>query len=177
MRRNLRLFALLIALYYFVSAGFSWYEDWQADKHRLDPQIEEIFAQERNFSSLFEKALPGAQSSPLADGSGIEYAAPSPRSGTVRTVNTGAGALEKAVFSANFSGGLDDQGVQRLKAFFQACENTTDERTLKKLSEVLGLDKKSVAELHDGMTATTRKMAYALKVDGGNITVTATRTY
>ena len=38
-RRNLRIIALCVACYYFISAGFTWYNDHQAEKTRRLPKV------------------------------------------------------------------------------------------------------------------------------------------
>lgn len=43
MRKNLRLLALCAAVYYFISAGFSWYEDLQDEKIRIIPEFRSGF--------------------------------------------------------------------------------------------------------------------------------------
>lgn len=43
MRKNFRILALCVAVYYFISAGFSFYEESQDKKIRIDSEISSVF--------------------------------------------------------------------------------------------------------------------------------------
>ena len=43
MRKNFRILALCVAVYYFISAGFSYYEESQDKKIRIDSEISTVF--------------------------------------------------------------------------------------------------------------------------------------
>ncbi len=43
MRKNFRILALCVAVYYFISAGFSYYEESQDKKIRIDSEISSVF--------------------------------------------------------------------------------------------------------------------------------------
>ena len=176
MRKNLRLLALAAACYYFISAGFSFYEDSQAEKVRVVKEIDNAFASEKDFTSVFATALNEGpiEAKSLADGSGFYLTA---KDGTsdISSLNED-GKLSAVVFEAPFDGGLNQDEMLRLRAFLKACENSTVEETIDKIIEVLKLNKSNVSELVDGMGAGSKYVQYTLTVvDGKKVQVKAVR--
>jgi hypothetical protein len=162
-RRNLRIIALCVAGYYFISAGFTWYNDHQAEKFRLLPQVENVFASEADFGRALDAASKdGADGAEGADSGRI-------------SLDASGGAVSKAVFEASFQNGLSDDEKDRARAFLMACENSSDGKTISKLMDVLCMNETDPARLKSGLEAATRRVSYRLTAAGDRFKVEASR--
>ncbi len=162
-RRNLRIIALCVAGYYFISAGFTWYSDHQAEKLRLLPQVENVFASDEDFSKALHAASNGS-SDLNADMD----------AGRI-TLEENAGAVSKAVFQARFESGLNVIEKTRARAFLMACENTTDEKTITKLMDILCMNETDPSKIKSGLEAATRRVSYKLTAAGSTFRIEAAR--
>ncbi|MGN0909107.1 MAG: hypothetical protein ACI4NA_05755 [Succinivibrio sp.] len=162
-RRNLRIIALCVAGYYFISAGFTWYSDHQAEKLRLVPQVENVFASEGDFSKVLDAASNG--SADLA--AGVD-------AGRI-SLEMKNGEVNKAVFQAKFEDGLNVVEKTRARAFLMACENTTDDKTIGKLMDILCMNETDPAKLKSGLQAASRRVSYKLTAAGSSFKVEASR--
>lgn len=162
-RRNLRIIALCIACYYFISAGFTWYNDHQAEKTRLLPQVENVFASESDFGKALEAASNGsADLNADVDAGRI-------------SLEQGGQGVAKAVFQAKFENGLNVIEKTRARAFLKACENTSDEKTIDKLMEILCMNETDSSKLKSGLEVATRRVSYKLTAAGSSFRVEASR--
>ena len=160
-RRNLRIIALCVACYYFISAGFTWYSDHEAEKYRLLPQVENVFASEGDFNKALEAASKDGADPKADDDQGRIL------------LEQKDGAVGKAVFQAKFEQGLSAAGKARAHAYLMACENTTDEKTIAKLMEILCMNETDPAKLKSGLQATSRRVSYKLTAAGSSYKVEA----
>ncbi len=176
MRKNLRLLALAAACYYFISAGFSFYEDSQAEKVRVVKEIDNAFSSEKDFTTVFATALNDGpvEAKSLPDGSGF-YLTAKDGSSDISSLNED-GKLAAVIFEAPFDEGLSKDEMLRLRAFLKACENSSVEETIDKIIEVLKLDKTRVSDLVDGMGAGSKYVQYTMTViDGKKVQIKAVR--
>ncbi len=176
MRKNLRLLALAAACYYFISAGFSFYEDSQAQKVRVVKEIDNAFSSEKDFTTVFATALNEGpvEAKSLSDGSGF-YLTAKDGSTDISSLNED-GKLAAVIFEAPFDSGLSKDEMQRLRAFLKACENTSVEETIDKIIEVLKLDKTQISDLIDGMGAGSKYVQYTLTIiDAKKVQIKAVR--
>lgn len=173
MRKNLRLLALAAAIYYFISAGFSFYEDHEAAKTRLLPEVSQVFSSEESYLEVLRAVVPGAnltlESAPhdesviLRDGQNTGIVTSMAPDGSVAVS-----------FEAPFpEGGLVASDMDRLKSYLTACENTTKTETIDEIVRVLHLDRTSFDELVDGMGAGSKFVRYTLSAKDGRILIKA----
>lgn len=173
MRKNLRLLALAAAIYYFISAGFSFYEDHEAQKTRLLPDVSAVFASEESYLEVLKAVVPDAnltlQTAPndesviLRDGQSTGITASMAPDGSVAIC-----------FEAPFpEGGLSSSDMDRLKSYLTACENTTKTETIDEIVRVLHLDRTSFAEVVDGMGAGSKYVRYTLAAQDHKISIKA----
>lgn len=173
LRKNLRLLALAAACYYFISAGFSFYEDHQAQKIRVVKEIDNVFASQQDFSLVLNNAF--KESPLLCENTKDGFTIFSSQTGGKISALLEDGEISALNFEALFDQGLNFADSKLLRAFFKACENTTDEKTVSKIIEVLKLDEKDPAKLIDGMGAGSKYVRYTLTVKDGMIDVQAVR--
>lgn len=173
LRKNLRLLALAAACYYFISAGFSFYEDHQAQKIRVVKEIDNVFASQQDFSLVLNNAF--KESPLLCENTKDGFTLSSSQTGGKISALLEDGEISALNFEALFDQGLNFADSKLLRAFFKACENTTDEKTVSKIIEVLKLDEKDPAKLIDGMGAGSKYVRYTLTVKDGMIDVQAVR--
>ena len=173
LRKNLRLLALAAACYYFISAGFSFYEDHQAQKTRVVKEIDNVFASRQDFSQVLNNAFNESQL--LSENTKDGFILSSSQTGGKISALLEDGEISALNFEASFDQGLNFADTKLLRAFFKACENTTDEKTVSKIIEVLKLDEKDPAKLIDGMGAGSKYVRYTLTVKDGMIDVQAVR--
>ncbi|MCI6797276.1 MAG: hypothetical protein MR571_05385, partial [Succinatimonas sp.] len=169
LRKNLRLLALAAACYYFISAGFSFYEDHQAQKIRVVKEIDNVFASQQDFSLVLNNAF--KESPLLCENTKDGFTLSSSQTGGKISALLEDGEISALNFEALFDQGLNFADSKLLRAFFKACENTTDEKTVSKIIEVLKLDEKDPAKLIDGMGAGSKYLRYTLTVKDGMIDV------
>ena len=62
-RRNLRLIALVLAGYYFISAGYSWYQERQLEQQALLAESENPLSEPQRFRDTFNGLINGADTS------------------------------------------------------------------------------------------------------------------
>ena len=162
-RRNLRIIALCVACYYFISAGFTWYNDYQAEKTRLLPQVENVFVSDGDFTKALNAATKGSfDLSSDADAGKIVF----------EHENVG---ISKAVFEAKFSNGLSDTQKERARSYLMACENTFDEKTIKKLMDILCLNETDPQKIKSGLQAKSRHVGYLLNFKDETLSIEAVR--
>ena len=162
-RRNLRIIAICVACYYFISAGFTWYNDYQAEKTRLLPEIENVFVSESDFTKALNAAAKGSfEISSDADSGKL-------------SLEREDGAIAKAVFEAKFSKGLSGTQKERARAFLMACENTYDEKTINKLIDILCLNETDPQKIKSGLQAKSRHVGYLLNFKDDTLSIEAVR--
>lgn len=169
LRKNLRLLALAAALYYFFSAGYSYYEDSQAEKTRIVTEISDTFASKDDFLHVFSASnkLQDLQTEDCkVNGlSGFAFNDLDPNTSFKAEYEYGNdGRLGAVNFEVTFKEGIDFQDLQSFKNFVATCENTSSNETIEGVIKALKLDVKNKAELIDGVGAKTKYVYYTLKI-------------
>ena len=173
LRKNLRLLALAAACYYFISAGFSFYEDHQAQKIRVVKEIDDVFASQKDFSQVLSAAFKDGTVLNEQTKDGFTLSSSATEGKIFAFLEDGQ--ISALNFEANFAHGLSHNDTELLRAFFKACENTTNENTVSKIIEVLKLDEKDPAKLIDGMGAGSKYVRYTLTKKDDMVNVQAVR--
>lgn len=127
-RKNFRIIALLVACYYFISAGFSWYEEWQREKAAEEAGIPELvftgpaFRESfNNALATFDTALPTANANDNVEGF-VSVLSPSIElRGTASYDGTN---LESVQIQSRFPDGLEPEAYTAIQSFVHACEGT-----------------------------------------------------
>ena len=170
LRKNLRLLALAVALYYFFSAGYSYYEDSQAEKTRIVTQVSDSFASKEEFLQVFN-ASNKLQNTEVEECkvnglNGFSFNDHYPNTSFKAEYEYGQdGRLGAITFEVPFHDGLSSQDLQSFKNFVAACENTNASETIDGIVKALKLEVKNKAELIDGVGAKTKYGYYTLKIE------------
>ncbi len=178
MRKNIRVIALCLAAYYFISAGFEWYEESQAKERMLNQEISTVFENTAVLSGNTEKALA------LFRNNGAVFAALG-ADGTL-TSSDGTAAIStdadsqkvrSVTFSAHYDKTLSHDAFALIKTFISSIENTNDTKAVEGMSRRIGFDDQAEQLTFKEGNWTTAKANYALTVgnaDGKNtVTVKA----
>lgn len=144
MRRNFRLLALFVAIYFFISAGYGYYN------HATLPKIDENLAASDTFihPEVFRNAFNACLS---ASGSALPTAnADDTHDGYVAVLAPGLelrGLADpdtllstRVQVQARYPDALPPEAVDAIRAFVGACENTTDEDHIRAIVHALGVD-------------------------------------
>ena len=129
-RRNLRILALFVAGYYFVSAGFSWYEESQREELAAQNaqlvQNEDPLSDGPTFRALYNQnlntydtALPTANANDSVEGF---VAVLSPSIELRGFCNPGERKLYAAQVQSRFTQGLEKEGLNAISAFILTLE-------------------------------------------------------
>lgn len=144
MRRNLRIFAIIIALYYFGSAGYSYYQEQQRAK---EDQIlsEYIIHKPKEFRDFFNNTLvslnstlPTANATDSVDGFVAVLSPQIELSGYTNKTNP---MIEGVQLQTRYSDlKLNPEAKNAIIAFVASCLKTNDKNTITTVLNSLGID-------------------------------------
>ncbi len=150
-RRNLRILALAVAAWYFISAGFSWYDEHQAKKaQEAAAQAEAavsaaatVFADPQTFREKFNAAIDTMRSSlPTAnadDGTEGFVAVLSPSIELRGVLKDGTQEIDYLQAQTRYPDALPPDSITAFRAFISACENGGSLTTADEILNALGI--------------------------------------
>lgn len=144
-RRNLRILALCVAAYYFISAGYTWYEESQTEA--LQGQTEVLTGllddpsafRDRFNASINDQhsILPTANANDTTEGF---VAVLSPAVELRGFAKEGSKALAAVQLQTRYPYALPEESLQALRAFIAACENNPDSALADDILRNLGIE-------------------------------------
>ncbi len=147
-RRNLRIIALAVAAYYFVSAGYTWYQEKQAENAQTSSQMikaanQDVFADPAAFRERFNRAINAQRSSlPTANANDSTegfVAVLSPAIELRGVMRPNEQQIAYMQLQTRYPDALPPESLTALKAFIAACENTTDLSTCDEILQALDI--------------------------------------
>lgn len=169
-RRNLRILAIFVAGYYFVSAGMNWYEDYRADKTILVKEIRAFDGQDA-LLQILKRSVYGETLDPKLEvqGSYISVTEPELLKGVSAEIDTTSTEKEIAsiLYDTEISNGIPtDEQLKAARAYFSLCENNYSVEIINPLCAAMGFDKTNTAgEFKEGIYS-SRKVQYSLTLSG-----------
>ena len=149
-RRNLRILALAVAAYYFVSAGYSWYQENQAENAKeasamVDASVHaaQLFADPVAFRERFNDSINAQRSSlPTANANDSTegfVAVLSPAIELRGVIPPDAQDIAYMQLQTRYPDALPPESITALRAFVLACENATDQKQADEILNALGI--------------------------------------
>ena len=149
-RRNLRILALAVAAYYFVSAGYSWYQENQAENAKeasamVDASVHaaQLFADPVAFRERFNDSINAQRSSlPTANANDSTegfVAVLSPSIELRGVIPPDAQDIAYMQLQTRYPDALPPESITALRAFVLACENATDQKQADEILNALGI--------------------------------------
>lgn len=166
-RKNIRIIGIGLALYYFISAGLSWYEDSKIKETQListdefvlsDSQFNEAY---RKSASLWQTTAPAVT---VSDNKVIY---------TTGTQNVQVecsfdnSKLEKATVSLTYPKTVSTSQLKEVRSFLGAVENTSDSEKINKLVNRLGFDEQSADQIFTEGSLSTEHISYTVSFRDG----------
>ena len=169
-RRNLRILAVCVAAYYFISAGMNWYEDYQADKTALVEDIR-AFDGKDALMQILKHSVPSGSLTPEIEVQGnlIKVTGPELLKGISAEIDPTSKEQELAVIVFETQIGTaapDEEQIKAARAYFSVCENNYSGEILDPLCTAAGFDKNNTkGEYKEGVYG-SRKVQYSLTLSG-----------
>ncbi len=168
-RKNLRILGLVVACYYFLSAGIDYYQQKKAEGLMLNQEASDVFEKAEYIKSTLSSSLALFSDKGLAFASYSADGAAVTNDGLAKVVNdTAQGKVLSSTFTASFDKVLSSESTALFYAFLGSIENTSDTSALKQMAKRLGCDD-SLSEMNfkDGLW-TTSKAQYSMTVTGSD---------
>lgn len=144
-RRNLRILALAVACYYFVSAGYSWWEESKVENNP-DTVAEQVlpinnpplFREHFNASiNALRSSLPTANANDSTSGF---IAVLSPAIELRGVLNEADGSVQYVQLQTRYPDALPPESLTALRAFVCACEDNSDPEYADQILKALGIE-------------------------------------
>ena len=174
-RKNLRLLALCAAIYYFISAGFSWYEDYRDEKIRIIPQYRSGFVVDATTLETMAKKF-------NLDKFNLTFYSPviqgNKRSYKLKTDSSNSGCFDVYItddkvetMSLSFTGNsLKDEALNNALMFIVSLsENTTKSNILDEMMNVMEFDPNSEDPHIKSNEITSKKVRYTVEYKDNGI--------
>ncbi len=143
MRRNLRIIALLVAAYYFITAFMSYYDEQQREKLNETLDVAQSISDPKLFRDNFNTYLNQKDSIlPLANANDDSNGFIAPLSTALELEGfnyENSKTIQKVQLSARFTDTLSNDALVAFKAFIAACENTVDDKYIESILLSLGI--------------------------------------
>ncbi|MBO6257918.1 MAG: hypothetical protein J6M93_01050 [Succinivibrio sp.] len=160
-RKNIRIIGFGLAIYYFISAGISWYEDSQLKKTQLVSTDETVLT-EAQFNEAYQKSAKiWHTDEPKAESGGTNTTFRR-RDGVKTDCSFEDSKLEKSCFKLSYAKTLSKEQIAELCSWLGAVENTSDSEKIKKLTVRLGLDEQSDQQFFTEGTLNTERLNYSV---------------
>lgn len=143
MRRNLRIIAILVAAYYFITAFMSYYDEQQRAKLNETLDVAQSISDPKLFRENFNTYLNQNDSIlPLANANDDSNGFVAPLSTALELEGfnyENSKTIQKVQLSARFTDALSTDALLAFKAFIAACENTADDKYIESILFSLGI--------------------------------------
>lgn len=149
MRRNLRILALVVACYYFISAGYTWWQERERDGAQegadmaASAQMSSVFANPQIFRDRFNASINEQRSSlPTANANDSTtgfIAVLSPAVELRGVVDEESQATLYMQLQTRYPDALPPESLTALRAFVCACEDTLDMAKADEILDSLGI--------------------------------------
>lgn len=169
MRRNLRILALLIAAYYFASAGYAWYQESLVEEQNTVKVSTISNAKDfrKYFNDIINKedtSLPTANANDSKDGF-IAVLSPSIEMRGIAKGNSHE--LSSVQIQTIYTNALPPESLLAFKAFIATCEGSKDLKVaddiLLKLNIIPEYDKNESDKIFEEISVKSNTMKYQLK--------------
>lgn len=136
-RRGFRIAAILLALYYFITAGFSFWEESKREEQSQNSTYVNVLSSPEEFRNKFNASIDAQRSSlPIANANDtVEgfVAVLSPAVEICGVAKEGLKELSYVQVQTRYPGALPPESLVAFKAFISACENTQDETIINEI--------------------------------------------
>lgn len=190
-RRNLRIIALVVAGYYFISAGYSWYQEKQAEDAKaanaminaaaVANALNDPAAFRERFNSainLQRSSLPTANANDSTEGF---VAVLSPAIELRGVLKPGSQDIDYLQLQTRYPAALPPESLNALRAFVLACENSQDLKLADDIITALGIipqnDANEADKIFDPAQAQSQTVRYELSFSSGEIDELTVRAY
>ena len=162
-RKNLRLLAIGVACYYFISAAFSWYEE--ANAPTTSPSVTTEFTSQDNFVNTL---------TPILSSKDLNLNKQNAKDNTSFTINerislhttsNDKGEISSINLSAQCGNNLDDTVFNTIESLIKTTEGANATQNLTALMDNLSLNKNKDLSTLKNVTVQSDTMRYVLTVD------------
>ena len=190
-RRNLRIIALVVAGYYFISAGYSWYQEKQAEDAKaanaminaaaVANALNDPAAFRERFNSainLQRSSLPTANANDSTEGF---VAVLSPAIELRGVLKPDSQDIDYLQLQTRYPDALPPESLNALRAFVLACENSQDLKLADDIITALGIipepDANEADKVFESAQAQSQTVRYELSFSSGEIDELTVRAY